>query len=1052
MSPPRDGLSGAPRRRAPDPLRETRVLRRYVQVGVYGILLAFVPVQIFLFGEPFKWALINNIVFFTLATLAIEGAFINGRKIRKRMAYPVTLLLEMREARSMIDAAAFAAETALLVMKVDAAVFAIRGHDNPVSVRAAGIDQAAAVDLVESYAPTIDSARETGSITRIGDRRDQLIFVPLSGASEDLGIMILRANRRSDVRDTQTLQNIGTRLGLYFETLWQKEQLAREQAHSQAVLEAMPDVMVRVRADGTITYFASKATDEARPAAGGELLGRNVYDLLPQELGAQVRERIADVLRDGKLVRFEYDMPTESGTAYREARLVRVGDDEVLAIIRDTSDTRQAEEALREREEYFRKLIENAHDPIVVVSGDGTVKYASPALTRMLGYSSDQLVGVDALELIDPEDREKLVQAFAREVPPEGSSTSSVEFRALHKSGAWRVIEATARQLTPGDPDSEIVVNGRDITERKKAADVLRESEERMRTIFEEAPIGMAIVASDLRILSVNNALCAMLGYSEEEIVALGTHGFTHPEDLRKDDSEMTSLMAGDIPSYRVEKRYKTKSGDLMWGDLTATVIRDGEGKVLYGLSMIENITDRRHAEATVRHLAFHDPLTGLPNRALSRDRLELAIAQARRAGHMAAVMFLDLDRFKLVNDSVGHAEGDRLLAEVAEKISAIVREGDTVSRVGGDEFTILLPTVDSVQGAVRIAGRILNGLSDPFVVAGKEFLISGSIGITITPDDGDDADTLLRNADIAMYRAKEQGRNQYQLFAPHMNEEIMKRINFETSLRHAVERDEFVLHYQPQFDVKTMEVTGVEALVRWVREDGTLMMPADFIPVAEETGLIVPLGDWVLRRACEQAKDWQNTGLPPVRVSVNVSAREFHSADVAQRIEAVLEETGLDAACLQVEITEGVAMEHAEVTLVTLRRLKAMGVRLALDDFGIGYSSLSYLKRFPIDVLKIDCSFVRNVGQDPADTALVGAIITMAHSLGLRVIAEGVETADQLEFLRDPAARVSIQRIAVCDEFQGFLAGRPVPVEEVEQLLRRGKGSPELTPAKRSA
>ena len=1051
MSPRKDGLSGAPPRRAPDPLRETRVLHRYVQAGVYGILFAFVPVQLFLFGEPFKWALINNIVFFTLATVAIEGAFINGRKIRKRMAYPVTLLMEMRAARSLSEAAAYAAETATLVMKVDAAILAVRGHDAPLSIAADGIDQAAAADLIDSYAPTIAAARESNSITRVGERRDQLIFIPLVGATEDVGILLLRANRRSDVGDTQTLQNIGMRLGLFFETLWQKEQLAREQAHSQAVLEAMPDDMIRMKRDGTITYYNSNTAPEDR-VIPDEPVGLNVFDLLAPELAPEVRSRVEQCLDTGTLQQFDLEGQSPAGTVYREVRVVPFAANEVLAIIRDVGERRRAEEALRQHEEYFRKLIENAHDPIVVVSGDGMVKYASPALTRMLGYGPEELVGVDALELIDPEDRETLVQAFAREVPPEGASTGSVEFRALHKSGAWRIIEATARQLTPGDPESDIVVNGRDITERKQAADVLRESEERMRTIFEEAPIGMAIVASDLRILSVNNALCAMLGYAEEELIALGTPGFTHPEDLTKDDSEMTSLMAGAISSYRVEKRYKTKTGELMWGDLTATVIRDAEGSVLYGLYMIENITDRRHAEATVRHLAFHDPLTGLPNRALFRDRLELAIAQARRAGHMAAVMFLDLDRFKLVNDSVGHAEGDRLLAEVAEKISAIVREGDTVSRVGGDEFTILLPTIDSVQDAVRIAGRVLQGLTEPFVVAGKEFLISGSIGITITPDDGNDADALLRNADIAMYRAKEQGRNQYQLFAPHMNEEIVKRISFETSLRHAVERDEFVLHYQPQFDVKTMEITGVEALVRWKREDGTLMMPADFIPVAEETGLIVPLGDWVLRRACEQARDWQNTGLAPVRVAVNVSAREFHNADVAQRIESVLHETGLDASCLQVEITEGVAMEHAEVTLVTLRRLKAMGVQLALDDFGIGYSSLSYLKRFPIDVLKIDCSFVRNVGTDPADTALVGAIITMAHSLGLRVIAEGVETAGQLEFLRDPAARVSVQRIAVCDEFQGFLAGRPMPVEEVERLLRAGKGSPELTPAKRSA
>ncbi|HUF54523.1 MAG TPA: EAL domain-containing protein [Dehalococcoidia bacterium] len=1029
---------------APHPLRETKVLHRYVQGGVYGILLAFLPIQLWIIGMPLEYALASDTYFFGLATLAIEGAFKNGRLIRKRVAYPTSILAEMRQAESSAEAARQAARRTTELLQVEIAAVLVGEGEESLFTDADSLIEATAI--LQSFRPTIEAARQSGDISRVSYRNGEIVIVPLLGAHGEIGALVLYATRQADASDSQLLQNIGSRVGIFLEAHWQREELKRKEAHSKAMLDAIPDVILRIKSDGTITYYVFRRDQQDRLISVENPVGQSLYPFLPESLARKVREALRRALTTGELQRMEYDFQTPAGTAYREARIVPVADDEVLAIVRDVSDTRAAEVALRQREEYFRQLIENAQDAIVVVATNGTVKYASPALGRMLGFDQNELVGVDALQLVEPEDREKLVEVFAAQFQGGDERSGTAEFHARHKDGSIRIIEATARPLTPHAAETEIVINGRDVTERQEAAAILRESEERMRTIFEEAPIGMSIVQPDFTVLSVNKALCEMLGYDEDTLRRRGLAGVTHPDDLGEDLEMARELAEGRADSYRLEKRFITRDGEIVWGDTTATVIRDRDGNALYGLGMIENITDRKKAEETVRHLAFHDHLTGLPNRALFRDRLELALAQARRGRQMAAVIFLDLDRFKMVNDSVGHAAGDQLLCQVAEKISRIVREGDTVSRVGGDEFTVLLPTIEKVQDAVRIATRILEGLSHPFTQDGKEFIVSGSIGITIIPDDGDDVDTLLRNADIAMYRAKELGRNQYQLYAPHMNHEILERIAFEAELRHAVERGELEVHYQPQFDVKTMAVTGVEALARWRRQDGTYVPPSEFIPVAEETGLITQLGHWVLREACTQAVEWQNIGLPPVRVNVNVSAREFQGTDLIERVEAVLAETGLDASCLQIEITEGVAMEEVDSSLSTLRQLKAMGVQLALDDFGVGYSSLAYLKRFPIDTLKIDCSFIRNVGAVAADTALVGAIITMAHSLGLRVIAEGVEKPEQLDFLRDPQVE-GIGTMA-CDEFQGFLASRPVAPQELEDLLRAGKGTTEARPA----
>ena len=445
-------------------------------------------------------------------------------------------------------------------------------------------------------------------------------------------------------------------------------------------------------------------------------------------------------------------------------------------------------------------------------------------------------------------------------------------------------------------------------------------------------------------------------------------------------------------------------------------------------------VAERRLADQRVVHMAHHDALTGLPNRTLFADRVGQAIARAHRRDGKIAVLFLDLDRFKNVNDSLGHAIGDLLLTAVAERLTNCLREEDTAARLGGDEFIISLPDVADAGEAARVAARILGELAKPFTIAEHQLHADGSIGIALYPTDGDTAETLMRNADTAMYHAKESGRANYQFFSAQMTERVSRRLSTETDLRRALEHGEFALHYQPLIDLAEGRVSGAEALLRWPQNEHRLMSPSEFIPIAEDTGLIIPLGEWVLLEACSQAQAWQ-VRHPGLKISVNLSARQFRQKDLIGMIERVLGETGLAPALLELELTESMLMHHAEETIGILTRLDEMGVRLAIDDFGTGYSSLSYLKRFPIHSLKIDRSFVRDISTDPDDAAIVTAIVAMARSLDLSVTAEGVETDEQAAFLRSLA----------CHHAQGYHFGRPMPAQEFAARLALGAATQAL-------
>ena len=444
---------------------------------------------------------------------------------------------------------------------------------------------------------------------------------------------------------------------------------------------------------------------------------------------------------------------------------------------------------------------------------------------------------------------------------------------------------------------------------------------------------------------------------------------------------------------------------------------------------LLHDLEERKRVEQSIRHIAHHDALTGLPNRSLFRDRLTHAMAQADRYHQKLAVMFLDLDRFKAINDTLGHNVGDQLLKIAAERLRSCVRDSDTVARLGGDEFTVIVEDIVEDHDAAAVAQKILDTLSQPFNLYGHEVFISVSVGVTLYPSDDENADNLLRNADSAMYRAKEFGRNNFQFYVAEMNIKARERLMLESSLRRALDRKEFMLYYQPRVSLQSGRVIGAEALLRWRHPELGLVPPSEFIPILDETGMIIPVGDWALREACRQNREWQDMGLPPIRVAVNLSVRQFMQKDLADTVVRALEAANLSAEHLEVEITEDLFLEHNQTNIITLARLKNMGIHISIDDFGTGYSSLSYLKRLPIDTLKIDQSFVRDIG-DPDNKAIASAIIAMASSLRLNVLAEGVETDEQLAFLRAQG----------CNEIQGFCFSHPLPAEDFAQLLRDGR------------
>ena len=935
------------------------------------------------------------------------------------------------------------------------------------------------------------------------------------------------------------------------------EDLRKSEARYRTILDAAFEAIVTISPDGIVRWF-NRGAERIFGYRAQEIIGRPVTVLMPERYRDLCVAGLHRYLRTGEarvvggtteLVGLrkdggEFPIEMSLGETHENGERLFTG------MIRDVTERKRIEDALREMRDRFRSIFDHAPIGVAMVSLEGRYLQVNRSLCEILGYTEEELRTLTWQEITHPDDL-AASSAYARRIVEGEFPKYHLDKRFLHAEGhtVWASLSVSLVRDAEGEP-LYFVSQIQDVTERKRAESALRESEQRFRGSFERAATGMALVGTDGRFLRVNRSLCEILGYPERELLGKTFQELTHPDDLEFDLEHLRRLLAGEVRTYQTEKRYLHQDGHVVWALLSVSVVHDEEDEPLYFVSQIQDVSERKkvekviieseerfrslvqnssdiitilgadgtvlyvspavervtgyrpeeqvgtnafgsvhpddreqalntfaevlkrpglhpplefrvpHKDGSWRYLehvvnnllddptvqgvvinswdvterkalveqlsyqAFHDLLTGLPNRALFMDRLEHALTRADRRGSKVAVLFTDVDNFKVINDSLGHKAGDQLLVAIAERLKACLRPEDTAARLGGDEFTILVEDVAGVGEVVQIAERIAEILRPPFALGEQEVFATVSTGIALNSSAQEQAADLLRHTDLAMYRAKRRGKARHEVFEPSMDAKVVERLILETGLRRALVRQQFKVYYQPIVALESGKVAGVEALVRWEHPQRGLLLPEAFLSVAEETGLIVRIGQWVLREAVKQARIWQERypGTPPLTVSVNLSPRQFFHPNL---VAEVLEESEIEPASLQLEITEGsMATNGTSSSDRTLRNLKRMGVQLAIDDFGLGYSSLSYLKRFPVDFLKIDRSFTAGLGGEPngasKDTEIVKAMIELTHALGLKVIAEGVETSEQLRRLRNMK----------CDFAQGNYFSEPLPSE----------------------
>jgi diguanylate cyclase (GGDEF)-like protein/PAS domain S-box-containing protein len=701
------------------------------------------------------------------------------------------------------------------------------------------------------------------------------------------------------------------------------------------------------------------------------------------------------------------------------------------------SDAPQPAATMALRSTDFARAFVMSSDCMIVTDLDARITAANQATVDLYyGTAPPRDVrGSVLFDLLAPEDA--AAARAARDEAMRVGVSPLRDYRVRRHDGSFVTVEASVGALVEESGELRgLLVVYRDVTDRRRLEealrherDLLRASEEKFAKAFRLSPEVMSITTlDDGRFLEVNDAFCKVLGYSRQEAVGCtGIELELYVDPRRRDEIVAGLRQAGCVAELEVDLR--DKHGDVHTTLLSAELIEIGGRRCI--LTALRDITERKRLETELERLAHHDALTGLPNRVLIEDRLEQVLALARRHDRAVAVMMVDLDRFKDVNDTFGHRIGDQVLVAAARHLESCLRKSDSVGRMGGDEFVIVLGEVQDFRGAARVAQRILAAFAKPFHVEGHEVRSGLSIGISVRPVDGDDVEALLKHADAAMYRAKAASGSTFQFFEPGMAAAAAERAVLETSLRHAIDRRELALHYQPQVALGSGNIIGVEALIRWKHPERGMVNPGQFIPLAEETGLIVPLGEWVLREACVQARSWRDSGLPPFRVAVNLSARQLRQRDLVEMIASVLHETGFSPTRLELEVTETGAMEDPERAVATLRRIRELGVRVALDDFGVGHCSLAYLRRFPIDTLKIGQPFTQEAPANEQHAAMLTAMVEMGRTVGVRtVVAECVETREQLDLVR---------RIR-CDVAQGYLLSRPAPARDLDGVLRRGR------------
>jgi diguanylate cyclase (GGDEF)-like protein/PAS domain S-box-containing protein len=805
------------------------------------------------------------------------------------------------------------------------------------------------------------------------------------------------------------------------------KQQAEEELHFKSLLldNAVDSVFVS-DLNGKLIY-ANKAAYETRGYSFEELMAMNMTDIDAPDDALELSKRFKNIRKTGSAI-YELNHTKKDGSLLPvevHARLLQYnGEDVIFGLVRDMTERKSVEAELRAAKERIELVYDVIPSAIFTVDAKGLVTTFNKKAEEITGFKAEEVIG-------------KPCKTFALQPcatscgllsPKVKKPLNNRECTIRRKDGEIRTISKNLDVLSDSDGNMIGGVESfEDITERKQAMETLRESERRFRDMLENVNLVALMVDQKGNIAFCNDFFLNLTGWEWAEVI--GRNWFdtfvpeTNREAIRRQILDSITSEKSDIST---QYDIMTRDGELRTISFSGSMLRSPGGDVIGIASIGEDITERRRAEERVNYLAYYDSLTDLPNRVLFNDRLSLAMAHAHRNEDLLGLMYLDLDSFKTINDTLGHAVGDQLLKLVAERLSKSMREGDTVARLGGDEFVMLLPQVGSADDLPKVAEKVIEALKPPFTVDGQELHITTSIGISVYPYDGKDIESLLKNAEVALYRAKEQGRDNYQLYTSAMNAKAFERLALENSLRKALEREEFAVYYQPQVDLLTGLVIGMEALIRWNHPDLGLIGPAQFIPLAEETGLITSIGEWVLRTSCKQTKAWQDKGYTNNRISVNLSARQFQQHDLVEMVDRVIQDSGLDPSYLELEITESVVMQDADQAIMILNQFKERGIKVAIDDFGTGYSSLSYLKQFPIDRIKIDRIFIHTIITDSDDMAITAAIIAMSHNLNVAAVAEGVETVEQLDVLTE----------LECDEIQGFVFSRPVPADEAEKLF----------------
>ena len=817
----------------------------------------------------------------------------------------------------------------------------------------------------------------------------------------------------------------------FFDLTEQREKdhaLHQVNAFMAAIAETAPVAIYTADPDGLINFW-NPAAERIFGFTREQAMGQRAPFVPPgkKDEARRLRERViaGEVLTGLELERMRADgtpISINGSAAPLRDEAGRVTG--MLVACVDVTPAKRAAGDLEEHLHFTRALLDAIPSPVFFKDREGRYRVYNRAFDNVFAGGRD-LIGKTVHDFFPAE----AARFHAEREQPLLASPSSTTYEASAPT-ADGMREMLYNKVSFVDQRGELagligVIT--DVTRYKETERALEASESRFRVLIENSLDLISVVDRDGRIQYQSPSLRELLGYDPAETIGKNVIELVHREDQDQALTAIRRIIESRQSSEPVEFRLRHRDG--MWRTFESLGTNCIENPHIHGVVFnSRDITDRKVIQQRIQHLAYHDNLTGLPNRSLLQDRLAHSIARAERARRKVGVLFIDLDNFKNINDTLGHDVGDELLRQVARRLSECVRLEDTIARQGGDEFIILLDSLEDGRAASIVATKVLNALRQAFRLGGVEQHVSGSVGIALYPEDGRDAQTLMKNADTAMFHGKGLGKNTYQYFTPQMNIAVKRRMTLESALRRAVLQKDFVLHYQPEINLENGEIVAVEALVRWQTEDSGTVMPGDFIPLAEETGLINDIGEWVLREACRQAREWQEMGLARRRVAVNLSARQFGDRGFLDMVTRALADTQLDPSLLELEITESQVMRQTEGMISLLTKLSEMGVQLAIDDFGTGYSSLSYLKKLPIQKLKIDQSFVRDITVDPNDTAIVVAIINMARSLDLETIAEGVETAGQLALLRSRGCRVG----------QGFYFSPPLPAQQLYPLLKQ--------------